>query len=50
VKSNQEQLQVDKQRKKKQKTQAATTPTASTWNITADTDGLKPQDDTVTAC
>ena len=26
----------------------ATTPAASTWNITVDTDGLKQQDDTAT--
>ena len=32
----------------RKKTQAAITPAASTYNITVDTDGLKPQDDTAT--
>ena len=31
------------------KTQAATTPAASTYNPTVDMDGPKPQDDTATA-
>ena len=43
--NQQEHLQVDKHReKKRKKTQATTTPVASTLDI----DGLKPQDDTAT--
>jgi len=41
--NHQEHLQVDKQGEEKtNKAQAATTPAASTQNITVDTDGLKP--------
>jgi len=46
VGNHQEHLQEDKWIKKK--TQTATTPAASTWNIIVDTDGLKLQDDTAT--
>ena len=54
-KNHQEHLQKDKRRKKQnkindnKKAQAATTPAASTYNTTVDTDGPKPQENIATA-